>query len=462
LRLAHSPRVRLLTAMLRVVQDPAQPLARAQCLYYMQRCGLPVAGPFAEAAARFRDALPAPVAALLLTPPALPLYPLCEALAREAGFSNPCRYVQGFLDRVIEFGQTQTGGPGEFLAWWDGIREEASVVTGEGEDAVSILTIHRAKGLQFPVVIVPFTSWSLQPHRDAMLWVHSDEPPYAGAGRLPVRFVQRLADTFFSEDYRAEMRLTAVDNFNLLYVAFTRAEERLFFFAPDDAGKSGIKTIAHLVSRVFAGDDLGAEVIRRGEKPEPAPAEPLRVVEPKDRSEEPPGSMRRPVPVPLRRFVSSAWHTAPFSPPETPAAAGAAAYGTLVHRLLARIRVESDADFALSQEPALRRGDAGDRKAVEEAVAAVLALCRPLQWFTGAFTVLTEAELAMPGGGLARPDRVMTSGARAVVLDYKTGERDAHHAGQVKGYLQSLQAAGFEKPEGWLLYLQEMELVAVA
>ena len=48
------------------------------------------------------------------------------------------------------------------------------------------------------------------------------------------------------------------------------------------------------------------------------------------------------------------------------------------------------------------------------------------------------------------------------VLDYKTGERDPHHAAQVKGYLQSLKDAGFETTEGWLLYLREMELVVVA
>jgi hypothetical protein len=211
-----------------------------------------------------------------------------------------------------------------------------------------------------------------------------------------------------------------------------------------------------------AGDNLGADVIRCDDESGYNAAEPVRSVEDRKGAGEPLGSMRRPAPVPLRRFVSSEWNTAPFRPPETPAAAGAMAFGTLVHRLLARVLVEDDAGFALAHEPALRRCPAADRATVEEALAAVLALCRPRQWFTKAYNVLTEAELALPGGAVARPDRVMTSGNRAVVLDYKTGERDPHHAAQVKGYLQSLKDAGFETTEGWLLYLREMELVAVA
>ena len=44
----------------------------------------------------------------------------------------------------------------DFLDYWEKVGFEKSIPSPEGEQAVRIITIHKSKGLEFPVVIYPF------------------------------------------------------------------------------------------------------------------------------------------------------------------------------------------------------------------------------------------------------------------------------------------------------------------
>ena len=54
-----------------------------------------------------------------------------------------------------------------------------------------------------------------------------------------------------------------------------------------------------------------------------------------------------------------------------------------------------------------------------------------------------------------RPDRVMTDGERAVVVDYKFGDREtARHRKQIREYLRLLRQMGYTRTEGYLWYVR--------
>ncbi len=98
--------------------------------------------------------------------------------------------------------------------------------TSEEVDAVRILTIHKSKGLEFKTVIIPFCAWDLDDTRHGRrIWCQNREEGFRDLEYAPLNYSSKLADSHFREDYLSEHVKAYVDNLNLLYVAFTRAEQ---------------------------------------------------------------------------------------------------------------------------------------------------------------------------------------------------------------------------------------------
>lgn len=55
--------------------------------------------------------------------------------------------------------------------------------------------------------------------------------------------MKSLSESYFSEDYYQESLNTALDNINLLYVAFTRPEEKLFIISPKKPAHNDIGSL---------------------------------------------------------------------------------------------------------------------------------------------------------------------------------------------------------------------------
>lgn len=88
------------------------------------------------------------------------------------------------------------------------------------------MTIHKAKGLEFEHVILPFCSWELdatQPLR--RIWCTTREDKFNELEYAPLNYSAKLADTIFKDDYFDEHLKAYVDNLNLLYVALTARKE---------------------------------------------------------------------------------------------------------------------------------------------------------------------------------------------------------------------------------------------
>ena len=95
---------------------------------------------------------------------------------------------------------------------------EEKIGLPEEISAVRVLTVHKAKGLEFPAVFIPFTNWRLERPRLAKL----DDGSFVNLKRpLPSLL----------EAKRTEMMINdALEALNLLYVATTRAEEELYLY----------------------------------------------------------------------------------------------------------------------------------------------------------------------------------------------------------------------------------------
>ena len=87
----------------------------------------------------------------------LSLYDSVEDIARQFNLLQTSdAFVQFYLDLVLEFSQKHITGISGFLDYYDNKKDSLSIVSPNNQNAVQIMTIHKSKGLEFPVVIFPF------------------------------------------------------------------------------------------------------------------------------------------------------------------------------------------------------------------------------------------------------------------------------------------------------------------
>jgi len=129
-------------------------------------------------------------------------------------------YVRRFLEVVHlaeENGHTSLS---NFLEYWAESSDQEKVPLPENIDAVRIMTIHKSKGLEFPVVIVPFHHWKAENDKNYTLMEYRGHTLLA-----PLR-------KDMGRPYLDSMGRVMREQLNLLYVAWTRAREELYgFFA---------------------------------------------------------------------------------------------------------------------------------------------------------------------------------------------------------------------------------------
>ena len=178
---------------------------------------------------------------------------------------NEAAFVLAFQDQVKAFCAKRNGGTvREFLNYWDTKKEKLSVPGTDGGDAVSIMTIHKSKGLEFDCVVIPFAKWDLKDNtREKSYWVPREAvvdimrqhgldvdeklvPPLVCADKKSL--VSMLEAGQLTDDngvagpakaFVLKQRSdTIIDNLNKTYVAFTRAGTELHIFAPYKAPKN--------------------------------------------------------------------------------------------------------------------------------------------------------------------------------------------------------------------------------
>jgi len=392
---------------------------------------------------------------------ALPLQELVENLILIFNLGTvhtEIAYLQAFQDIVQEFLASEKSDLTSFLQWWEDNKEKKSIQVAAGVKAARIITIHKSKGLQFKYVIIPFLDWDLnhQGLKAPILWCKSDEGIFKDAGYLPLKYKAELKNTYFESYYTEERNRIFLDNLNLLYVAFTRAEEGLIAYAPWARKEVRNTHVGNLVrNAIQASDELKSNW---SEEWFEFLSGKIEVLEKESEEVSDSFSLRSYPVVPWRERLKVRTSGKDFFTPSEKREK--INHGIFLHTLMSRIKVKNDMQAVIEQavlEGVIR---ADEKEGIAETVQWIVTQPELQAAFDGSAKIKNEVSLLIPGGE-RRIDRIAIHDNRAIVVDYKTGTPTTHDEQQVTEYKQYLLAMGLEKVNAFLVYVNTRKCVEV-
>ena len=376
-------------------------------------------------------------------------------------------FLQTFFDMAQNHTSKEDGSLTQFLSAWDEGNKSKAIPAGS-VDGIKAMTIHKAKGLEFHSVIVPFCDWRIEPKYPPTLWVKLNKEISEGLPFVPVQRDGTMKESAFTDDFKEETRQLLTDNLNLLYVAFTRPSANLIVLRTAKKKQKASKKqtnadipfpkrvsdlIEYGLNETDACDEVPCTLRKDGKEYHSNPLQPKYETIYKRYTS-------RPVTMPFRQ--SNASRTYINRGDDTPLS-DFIERGNLLHDIFAHTYVAEDAPAYIKK--LFRMGVVDDRQCENLTDFVGKALTQPevQEWFDGSYKLYNECTILSEDKEGAviqnRPDRVMSNGERTIVVDFKFGEPRGQHRKQVEKYMTLLDKMGFKKIEGFLWYVTNAQII---
>ncbi len=360
-------------------------------------------------------------------------------------------YIQFFMEEVLTFEQQQKGDLSNFLDYFEDKKEDLSIVSPKNKNAIQILTIHKAKGLEFPIVIFP-NDENLYREKNPTEWYHPENPEdFNNFESILIEGGPRLeqTDKVGREIYELKKESLELDNMNLLYVGLTRAEEQLYIITAPASSTTQSITYGKIFEDFLKINQLwqsGKNTYCFGKNQRPQ-----QVNEPKTDKFE----------TILLESISTDWEShnikivsnaSKYWDDEQHKAAD---YGTLLHDILAEIKTADDVNAAVNKYQIIGKITSTEASDFKKLLTQLVNHPLLKTYYHHNNTVYNECEIATNTKQLYRLDRLIITDNTAVIIDYKTGKPKEEHQIQINQYADAIETLNFKITTKILVYLQE-------
>ena len=331
----------------------------------------------------------------------------------------------------------------------DYFEQKASKLSVESapKNAIQILTVHKSKGLEFPVVIVPYTNWGSKSNIDIpYTWVENvnleDRNIDLYIGEMSNRSLSHLDKKLV---YEIEEKEVLLDTLNLYYVAFTRAIDQLYVSFENSEKKVNLPnllavTIKDHLSYNKENNQLlisnQKEKVSELDSQVESVSKPFNLIFDNDNN-----------------YYNNIHGYLNFSSGEN--------FGTFFHNVISKVYSNFSDGFdyldSLSTQPNLDKSYIDRTKTILNE----LQKNKSLSFIYDSNQIIyNEREFRSSDNEILRLDRLIIKDNHAIIIDYKTskGENDIN---QVSNYLSNVKLCGFNKVSAFLLYVSNQELVEV-
>jgi len=360
-------------------------------------------------------------------------------------------YVQYFIDIVLERDVRNQAGIPDFLNYWNKNKDKFSIPSPEGKNAIRIMTIHKSKGLEFPVVIMPFADEDYARKPKDKLWLDAEQETFG----LPKVLIDNSSSVEnFGEDaatvFHEKKQEELLDNINVLYVALTRAEEQLYvisqYLEPNKDGEYPYNTASYFIEYLIAIEIYDPSLLEYefGNK-----AKLSEVVSVKDEMNTIPtiSQVLDPKNIKIAQREALMWGTHQQEAIE---------YGNIIHEILSMVKTASDIDLAILK--AIEEGliTKTQKEVVLKSIQEIVNNKELESYFSDGNEILNEQAIIQKEGKTIKPDRmVLTKNNEVYLLDYKTGTHNQKYQLQLENYQDAIEKMGLKVTKKALVYIGE-------
>ncbi|MDD5668703.1 MAG: UvrD-helicase domain-containing protein [Candidatus Omnitrophica bacterium] len=383
----------------------------------------------------------------------IPLYELTVSIFNSFEVMTRFPGYQGFFMRFLEIIKEQEEehqNIGDFLGFFDTAASEDLYVQVAGTHAIQALTVHKAKGLEFPVVIIPFFTIDVEMgagESRGRSFVVGQEDGYLSLNHLKIDYTKFSPE--LEARYRDEFKKILIDELNNAYVALTRSKYELYVFIPPKSGSSVNIAQAFVPEEIFEFGTPGMYKKEHKEKTE---------------------SVLPISPSTYRNWID--FLKDEFSDESAVKNSVSIRRGEMLHYLLSCIGKVSDDDdagtvIASAAEHAKASYPGPEAREWNDICLTVVQLLknkRIREFFVfSEGDVFQEKEVVDTRGNTRRIDRLIVKDKEILIVDYKSSrDTTKSHENQVREYACILKDIyAWKKIRGYLVYLDEMVLEEV-
>ncbi|MDA9276777.1 UvrD-helicase domain-containing protein [Flavobacteriaceae bacterium] len=385
------------------------------------------------------------------------LYQGAEYIIKQFGLDKIAdAYLYGFMDLIFEYQQKPQADTLGFLDFWETKRQTASIASGENTNGVQFMTIHKAKGLEFPAVIFPYASIELYNELEPKTWISVPETWSQNFEHTLINYNKNIAE--FNDQglaiHTKRRQTIALDNYNLLYVTLTRAVEQLYIItlAPKEV-KDTLKNFQQLFAGFLKHQGLWDEN--------------KKVYTFGNFSPQTHGKNKQSITTVSPKFITSTPQEHNLHIINNKGIARSAKIkeaiveGNLFHDTMEEIKYHGDQDFVFQKLRRLATISEEKIAALQLEVQTVIKDPALQHLFENDAQVFNERDIITRQGYTLRPDRLNfhPQTNSVTIVDYKTGTPSYEHEDQINGYATALVEMGYTIEDKILVYTNQTILI---
>jgi ATP-dependent exoDNAse (exonuclease V) beta subunit len=359
-------------------------------------------------------------------------------------------FVHGLLDLSFGFINKRENSENAFLDYWNKNKHRKSLSLSENKDAVQLMTIHKSKGLEFPIVILTNVNWPIEhSSKNENFWVHPKEAFLKDLSFILLPDQNELLYTSYAYLHEQERENALLDSINMLYVALTRAAECLYVFSVYETKKEAKLNSIHeymcnVLKQTYAHFSLEIPLtIGTLENKKSSTIKPIIFSD---------SSITYQYSNPWQQKIEVSFEYEKYLFEHKTRA------GKITHELLSKIYSAEDIKPQLNFWEKEGLISSAEIRIYEELIQKIIHHPSLQAFYKRNVLSFNERDILLESGEILRPDKLVVSKEKIVIIDYKTGAKNNKHIQQIKNYQLALQKIYAQPMVGYLIYLSEPEL----
>jgi len=356
-------------------------------------------------------------------------------------------YLTHFMNLILDFKGAKKGGMFDFITFWEEKKDKLSISAPEGIDAIKVMTVHKSKGLEFPVVIYAFVKDKLTKNKDK-IWLPISPEEFNNFKYLLIDNFKGL-EKINPEIVIEESEKQILDEINIFYVAMTRPKTYLYIIGEKTKNTTldNVKNFSDILQLFLQNKNIWEEnknIYEFGEKIH---------IERKNTNDD--------FFIPFKQNTSEKsnytivtrsgmlWDTQKQISIEK---------GNIIHELLSQIYLKNDVEKVI--EKAYKNGiiNKNQYPILEEQILNIVNHESLSIYFTEKYTIFNEKEFINENGQYERPDRIMLDkeSNEVFIIDYKTGSyHQEKYKQQIENYKNTLSKMNWIVKKGFLVFIND-------